>query len=68
MHDWKANHVEPSSSIHIEQRPPVEATLVRGLVKGTTDQQAVVQVTPNGIGSDEGHQWQQVIIAFLYQL
>lgn len=52
--------IETGAGIHIEQRPPVEATLVRGLVKGTTDQQAVVQVTPNGIGSDEGKQWQQV--------
>jgi hypothetical protein len=49
------------ASIHIEQRPPVEATMVRGLVKGSkNNEQAVVQVTPSGIGSDEGKPWQQV--------
>lgn len=52
-------------SIHIEQRPPVEATLARGLVVSPTGTspaassdgstpaaaaQAIVQITPNAIG------------------
>lgn len=44
--------------IHIEQRPPVEATQARG-VDLRSGQQAVVQITPVGIGSG-GEEWQQV--------
>lgn len=39
----------------------MEATLVRGLIPGTKDQ-AIVQVTPNGIGSG-GEIWQDVCVS-----
>jgi methylthioribose-1-phosphate isomerase len=44
--------------IHIEQRPPIEATQVRGR-NVETGEMAVVRITPEGVG--EGKEpWQQV--------
>ena len=44
--------------IHIEQRPPIEATQARGL-DPLTGNQIIVQITPDGIGSGE-EEWQKV--------
>ncbi len=44
--------------IHIEQRPPVEATLVRGR-NVETGELSVVRITPEGVG-EGGEEWQQV--------
>jgi methylthioribose-1-phosphate isomerase len=38
------------AEIHIEQRPPVEATLVRGK-NLETGQLSVVRITPEGVGA-----------------
>ncbi|KAJ9110575.1 hypothetical protein QFC20_002904 [Naganishia adeliensis] len=64
--DMQISH---GKDIHIEQRPPVEATLARGLVVSptnsslttpsnnstapTTPPQAIVQITPNAIGKGD---------------
>ena len=44
--------------IHIEQRPPVEATQIRGK-NVETGEIAVVRITPEGVGSG-GKPWQGV--------
>lgn len=44
--------------IHIEQRPPIEATQARGL-NPLNGEQVVVQITPDGVGSG-GEAWQNV--------
>jgi methylthioribose-1-phosphate isomerase len=46
------------AEIHIEQRPPVEATLVRGK-NLETGQLSVVRITPEGVGADD-NEWNQV--------
>lgn len=46
------------SRIHIEQRPPIEATQIRGK-NVETGEIAVVRITPEGVGSG-GEPWQGV--------
>ncbi|BEI88108.1 uncharacterized protein CcaverHIS019_0108260 [Cutaneotrichosporon cavernicola] len=46
------------AEIHIEQRPPVEATLVRGK-NLETGELSVVRITPEGVGADD-NEWNQV--------
>lgn len=50
--------LETGSQIHIEQRPPMEATLVRGRNVDTGDM-AVVRISPEGVGSGP-EPWNQV--------
>lgn len=50
--------LESGKQIHIEQRPAIEATTARGL-DPQTGKQAIVQITPDGIGKNE-EPWQQV--------
>jgi methylthioribose-1-phosphate isomerase len=50
--------LENGSQIHIEQRPAVEATLVRGRNVETGDL-AVVRISPEGVGSGS-EAWNQV--------
>ncbi|BEJ11386.1 hypothetical protein CspHIS471_0108080 [Cutaneotrichosporon sp. HIS471] len=46
------------AEIHIEQRPPVEATLVRGK-NLETGELSIVRITPEGVGVDD-NEWNQV--------
>lgn len=50
--------LETGAQIHIEQRPPVEATLVRGK-NLETGELSVVRITPEGVGADD-KEWNQV--------
>jgi methylthioribose-1-phosphate isomerase len=54
----RISQAHPLSRIHIEQRPPIEATQVRGRNIETGDIVAV-RITPEGVGEGK-EQWQQV--------